>query len=135
MSNSDYKKFLDILITETKAKKFKWDYLDKNENLVRNMGWYSTPLFPTMSIEKKCPVFNTDDSFYAKSGNTYIVIYVHDNDPASLYVIPYTFKKTVHLSADEYGHLITRLHNIVQSQFPSADQFIKDFIFDEVEEI
>ncbi len=134
MADNNYIKFLDLLINETKIKKIKWDYLDKNKNLIKNMDWCTTSLFSTMTARDPEPNFNTEDSFYAKSGETYIVILVYGNDPATLYVIPPTFKKIVHLRADEYGDQITRLLNIVQSQFPNADQFIKDFIFDKIEE-
>ena len=39
-----------------------------------------------------------------------------------------TYKKVVEFSPDEYGEYITRLLNLVQSQFPSADAFIDDFL-------
>ena len=39
-----------------------------------------------------------------------------------------TYKKEVEFSPDEYGEYITRLLNLVQSQFPSADAFIDDFL-------
>ena len=134
MADSNYVKFLDVLINETKIKKIKWEYLDKNKNLIKNMDWVTTSLFSSMTATDPEPNFNTEDSFYAQSSNTYIVIHVYGNNPASLYVIPPTFKKIVHLSADEYGDQITRLLNLVQSQFPNADQFIRDFIFDKIEE-
>lgn len=43
-------------------------------------------------------------------------------------VILETYKKVVEFSPDEYGEYITRLLNLVQSQFPSADAFIDDFL-------
>lgn len=135
MADNNYVKFLDVLIKETKNKKMKWLYLDGNKSLIKNMHWYNESFLATMTSVEPEPNFNTEDSFYLQTGNTYIVIYVYGNNPASLYVIPSTFKKIVHLSADEYGEHITRLLNIVQSQFPNADQFIKDFIYDKIEEI
>ena len=74
------------------------------------------------------PNFNTEDSFYANKNGTNIVIYVSTNQPASLFIVPETYKKVVEFSPDEYGEYITRLLNLVQSQFPSADAFIDDFL-------
>ena len=54
--------------------------------------------------------------------------YVSTNQPASLFIVPETYKKVVEFSPDEYGEYITRLLNLVQSQFPSADAFIDDFL-------
>lgn len=53
---------------------------------------------------------------------------VSTNQPASLFIVPETYKKVVEFSPDEYGEYITRLLNLVQSQFPSADAFIDDFL-------
>lgn len=78
--------------------------------------------------EKLKPNFNTEDSFYANKNGTNIVIYVSTNQPASLFIVPETYKKVVEFSPDEYGEYITRLLNLVQSQFPSADAFIDDFL-------
>ena len=57
-----------------------------------------------------------------------ILSYVSTNQPASLFIVPETYKKVVEFSPDEYGEYITRLLNLVQSQFPSADAFIDDFL-------
>ena len=128
MADSNYVKFLDVLINTTKSKKLQWAYLDSNKELIKGMNWCTSPLFSTIFSGEADPIFNVEDSFYAKSENTYIVIYVSGNNPASLYIIPNTFKKIVLLSADEYGDQITRLLNLVQSLFPSADAFIDKFL-------
>lgn len=128
MADSNYVKFLDALINTTKLKKLQWAYLDSNKELIKGMNWCTTPLFSTIFSGEGEPTFNVEDSFYAKSENTYIVIFVSGNNPASLYVIPNTFKKIVHLSADEYGDQITRLLNLVQSLFPNAESFIDKFL-------
>ena len=45
-----------------------------------------------------------------------------------VYVVPSTFKNTVYLSAEIYGDIITRLLNLVQSQFPDGEVFIDKFL-------
>lgn len=135
MVENSYVKFLDLLIMETKLNKIGWSYLDTNKNLIKNMGWCTTSVISQMFAGEAEPIFNTEDSFFAQSGDTAIVIYVKGDNPASLYVIPSTYKKIVHLGADEYGGQITRLLNLVQSKFPNADQFISDFIHDRIEEV
>ena len=135
MADITYIKFLDVLINETKNKKIRWAYLDTNKELIKSMEWCSTSFLSAMTSSNPEPNFNTEDSFFVKSENTFIVIYVYGDNPASLYVIPNTYKKILHLSADEYGDQITRLLNLVQSQFPNADQFIKDFIGDKINEV
>ena len=59
---------------------------------------------------------------------TYVVLYVWNNNPAKLYVVPNTYKKVVKLEPDEYGEYITRLLNLVQSQFPSGEAFIDSIL-------
>ena len=56
------------------------------------------------------------------------MLLVRSNQPAVLYVVPNTYKKIVKLSPDEYGELITRLLNLVESQFPNAEDFIEEYI-------
>ena len=46
------------------------------------------------------------------------------------FIVPGTYKKIVELAPEDYGEYITRLLNLVQSQFPSADAFIDDFLKD-----
>lgn len=75
--------------------------------------------------------FNVEDSFYCEVKDNYIVLYVTDNDPATLFVIPPAYKSIVQLTPDEYGSLITRLLNLVKNRFPSADAFIDDFLENE----
>ena len=138
MADNYYVKFLDVLINETKQNKIKWEYLDKYKALIKSMEWCTTSFMSAMTNTDPEPKFNTEDSFCVKLENTentyYIVIYVCENNPATLYVIPPTLRKIVHLTADEYGDQITRLLNLVQSQFPNADQFIKDFINERIQQ-
>ena len=127
-------RFVELLIKKTKAKSITWQYLDTNKSLCKSMGWMTENLLASLTGSDNTPHFNTEDSFYIEVDGTYIVIYVEENNPASLYVIPPTFKKILHLSADEYGQGITRLLNLVQSQFPNAEQFIKNFVFNRNDE-
>lgn len=99
------------------------------------MGWVSENFLLSLTGSESTPNFNTEDSFYINVDGTYVVIFVEGNNPASLYVIPSTFKKILHLSADEYGEGITRLLNIVQSQFPNAEQFVKNFLYNKGTEL
>ncbi len=134
MADNLYVDFLNKLINETnetKEKKINWKYLDSNKSLYEGMNWTYTSTEYSLFVgekEKLKPNFNTEDSFYANKNGTNIVIYVSTNQPASLFIVPETYKKVVEFSPDEYGEYITRLLNLVQSQFPSADAFIDDFL-------
>lgn len=131
MADQKYVTFLNKIIGDTKEKKIKWDYLDKNRALYEGMEWTKTTneygLFGVKTEEKSID-FNREDSFYANISGTYVVIYVWGNQPAKLYVVPKTYKKVVILTPDEYGEYITRLLNLVQSQFPNAESFIDQFL-------
>lgn len=131
MAEKKYIDFLNKLIDDTKERKIEWKYLDKNKTLYEGMNW--TKVSSVLGLfsgekEKTYADFNVEDSFYTIVNETYIVIYVYGTQPATLYVIPSTFKKVVILSPDLYGEFITRLLNLVQSQFPSGDAFIDSFL-------
>lgn len=131
MAEKKYVEFLNKLIDDTKKRKIEWKYLDKNKIIYEGMNWTKTSnLLSIFAGEKEtiCADFNVEDSFYTIASETYIVIYVYGTQPASLYVIPKTFKKIVFLSPEIYGEFITRLLNLVQSQFPSGDAFIDSFL-------
>ena len=125
-----YGLFLMKILQMTKEEKLIWRYLDDNEELYSGMRWTksTTSLGIFGERETALPNFNCEDSFYTKIGDTSIVILVRGNQPASLYVVPNTYKKVVRLGSDEYGELITRLRNLVQSHFPSADDFINNLL-------
>ena len=131
MSEQRYVDFIENIIERTKEKTIDWRYLDTNKALYEGMHWTKSKtefgLF-TSSKEVTLPDFNQEDSFYANVGGTCIVIYVWKDQPASLYVVPETYKKVVWLAPDEYGASITRLLNLVQSQFPSGEGFIDSIL-------
>ena len=134
MSNTNYIAFIERIIEMTKSNSLRWDYLDKKIELYQGMDWIQTKtrfdgFFGTKEVEY--PNFDDENSFYAQIDGTYIVLRVCDKKPANLYVVPYTYKKVVKLSADIYGEYITRLMNIVQSKFPSAENFIDAFLKNE----
>ena len=133
MANQRYIDFLNKLINDTKENRIRWKYLDTNRALYEGMEWTKTTtefgLF-TGNREITLMDFNREDSFYSNENGTYVVIYVWGNQPAKLYVIPETFKKVVTLTPDEYGEYITRLLNLVQSQFTNAEAFIDKFLND-----
>lgn len=131
MAEKKYIEFLNKLIDDTKERKIEWKYLDKNKILYEGMNW--TKVSSVLGLfsgekEKTYADFNVEDSFYTTVNETYIVIYVYGTQLATLYVIPRTFKKVVILSPDLYGEFITRLLNLVQSQFPSGEAFIDSFL-------
>lgn len=129
MVEQKYIDFLTMLISTTKAQKLDWKYLDSNYNLFSSMNWVkSTYLNALLGIPKTEPDFDTEDSFYIEDNGVYIVLLVHTGQPANLYVIPNTFKKIILLTAEEYGEYITRLLNLVQSQFPNGDEYIEKFL-------
>lgn len=123
--------FIKTLILKTKNNEIKWEYLDSNQSLYENMDWTEWDYLSNSSS----PNFNTEDSFYTFIDGTYIVLHVPNYSPATLHVIPSTFKKIRKFEPEEYGSHITRLLNIVQAQFPSADQFIKNFSYDVITEV
>ena len=131
MADQRYVSFIEALIQQTKGKKLNWRYLDREETLCEEMGWVkTTSLFAPISGVKSAPThnFDTENSFYVNVSGTYVVLYVWNNQPARLYVIPSTFKKVATLTPEEYGEHITRLLNLVQSLFPSAEAFIDTFL-------
>ncbi len=132
MADQRYIDFIEAIIKRTKAREIRWSYLDKNESLYKGMEWTSTKTvysaYPISGKEVVVPDFNQEDSFCAPLGEMYIVIYVWRDRPAKLYIVPKTYKKVTVLPADEYGEYITRLSNLVQSQFPNAEIFIDTFL-------
>ena len=131
MDEQRYIAFIEGIIQQTKENKLNWCYLDKNTDLYQGMGWTRSKatygLF-TGGHEELVPDFNREDSFYTRIGEIYIVLYFYGNQPAKLYIAPNTYKKVTTLTPDEYGEHITRLLNLVQSQFPSAETFIDRFL-------
>lgn len=133
MAEKKYIQFIEKLIDHTKMQKIIWEYLDSSKYLCSNMNWRGNSLLSTMTEaisgdSGNSFKFNTEKSFFCKIQDNYVVLYVSDSNPAEMYVIPPTFKSIVRLMPEEYGEYITRLLNLVQSQFPSADAFIDDFI-------
>lgn len=131
MPKSNYIDFIEQIIEMTKNNSLTWDYLDNQTKLYQGMNWTQPRtqfdvLLGSKEIDR--PDFDDENSFYTKIDNTYIVLYVRNKNPANLYVVPYTYKNVVILTADMYGEYITRLMNIVQSKFPSAKSFIDDFL-------
>ena len=123
--------FIDALIAKTKNKEMIWSFLDENKALYERMGWCEYDFIGNSILS-----FDVESSFYTKAKDgTYVVLYVADNAPATLYVIPRTFRMIRCLEAVDYGRSITRLFNIVQSQFPSADKFISEFSLDGITEV
>lgn len=132
MADQRYIEFIEIIIERTKSKQLNWYYLDSNEELYTGMGWTKTiteyGVFPFNNKEKIVTDFNQEDSFYTRLGEMYITLYVWRDQPAKLFIVPNTYKKVITLTPDEYGEYITRLLNLVQSQFPNAEIFIDDFL-------
>lgn len=122
--------FIEEIIKRTKEHSLSWDYLDKNKDLYKGMDWLKpetnlSTIFSPKESERLD--FDSENSFFAKIENMYVVLRVKWSSIADLYVIPYTYKKVVKMPADEYGEHITRLMNLVQSQFPDAEDFINSF--------
>ena len=131
MPDQRYIEFIEKIIIKTKAISLGWKYLDTKKELYEGMGWTSSKIEYEPfrgNREILSPNFNTEDSFYTNVDNIYIVIYVWRDQPAKLYIVPYTYKKVTALTPDEYGEYITRLLNLVQSQFPNAENFIDNFL-------
>ena len=131
MAEMQYVRFLDKLIYKRKLDEIGWDYLDSNEYLCQKMKWYASArgeLIPKKLFDSGATYYNPEDSFCAEIDETTIVIFAQQEELVSFYVIPPTFRKILRLGADEYGDYITRLLNVVQSKFPSSDQFVIDFL-------
>ena len=131
MANNKYIDFILGITQQTKDKKLNWRYLDTNKTLYEGMGWVNTKTeFGLFSGNKEIttPDFNQEDSFFTNIGDMFIVIYVWRDQPAKMFVVPNTYKKVVTLTPDEYGEYITKLLNLVQSQFPNAESFIDNYI-------
>ena len=130
IADDRYTHFLKKVFEMTKSCALSWSYLDHNKALCEGMKWSTTysgigAIFSNHDVSFD---FNTDSSFCCKSGDTYIVLLVHGTQPANIYVVPNTFKNVVYLSAEAYGDIITRLLNLVQSQFPDGEVFINKFL-------
>lgn len=130
MDKDRYVSLLKKIIEDTKEMKIIWHYLDSNVSLYEGMNWTKTKTEVGLFSAKEhvYPNFDTENSFYTSIMDTYIVLLVHSNQPAILYVVPKTYKKVVTLSPDEYGELITRLLNLVESQFPNGEHFIEEYV-------
>lgn len=125
-----YARFLEKVFEMTKSCTLSWGYLDKNKTLCEGMKWSTTysGIGAIISNQDVSFDFNTDSSFFCKSGDTYIVLFVFATQPANIYVVPSTFKNVVYLSAEIYGDIITRLLNLVRSKFPDGETFIDKFL-------
>lgn len=133
--NNQYIEFIEKIIHKTKEHRIRWDYLDKNQDLYLGMDWLKVKsqmdnIFPQK--DKYYYDFDAENSFFAKIDDTYIVLRVRrTNLPADLYVVPYTYKRVVKMSADEYGEYITRLMNLVQNEFPDGKSFIDKLLVED----
>jgi len=130
MANDRYANFLEKVFEMTKSGTLTWNYLDKNKTLCEGMKWSKTysGVGALLLSDDVSFSFNTEKSFYCRPDGTYIVLLVHGTQPASLYIVPSTFKNVVCLSAEAYGDMITRLLNLVQTQFPDGEVFIDKFL-------
>lgn len=131
MSDAKYIRFISEILKRTKEKRLEWRYLDTNQALYEGMGWVNKKIeygFFTPNKVVVSPDFNDEDSFFARIDNVFVVIYVKQNQPAKLFVVPETYKKVVVLTPNEYGEYITQLLNLVQSQFPDGESFIDGII-------
>lgn len=128
---TDMRDFLNALLDATKKRKLNWKYLDENVDLCTNMSWNGSSLGiigAMVSNSNRLPKkFDIENSFYAEFSSTYIVLLKQDNTPCDLYVIPETYKSIAVLKSSEYGEDITRLHNLVKNNFPTAEGFIGEF--------
>lgn len=130
MVEDRYSDFLKKVFEMTKSQTLTWNYLDKNKELCEGMKWcttYSgiTAILTDIDLHFN---FNTDNSFFCMVDDTYIVLLVHGTKPADVYIVPNTFKNVVKFTAEYYGDIITRLLNLVRSQFPDAETFIDKFL-------
>lgn len=138
MANGKNILFIEKLIEETKIKKIKWDYLVNNEDLYRGMGWVRNKEeydFFLDRVEKVLPGFDVENSFYTEINNINIVLLSKTKAPADLYVVPDTYRRSIRIPSKDFGEYITRLMNIVQSQFPNAADFMKSYLNDETYEL
>ena len=125
MAEEKYNKFIEELINKTKNSTLFWHYLDTETDLYTKMGWCREGNGSLFSVNKTVsPIFNRENSFYASENDFWIVLLVFNSDPADLLVIPSTYKRVLRLRASEYGELITRLLNLVQSQFPDSEEYV-----------
>lgn len=125
-----YADFLEEILRQTKENMLSWNYLDKVKSLYEGMNWTSRSTeFGLFGKQVSLyPDFDTENSFYCNIDKTYLVLLVRNNQPATFYVVPATFKNVVTLTADEYGNLITRLLNLVRSFFPDGEVFIDSIL-------
>lgn len=130
MAEDRYLDFLNKVFEMTKSYTISWSYLDKNKALCEGMNWCTnySGISAVLTGSDVHFDFNTDNSFYCQEGDIYIVLLVHGTQPANVYIVPNTFKSVVHLSAEMYGDIITRLLNLVHSQFPDGETFIDNFL-------
>lgn len=118
MELKTYIAFVEKLIADTKIGDIEWVYLDTQTKFCNAMDFWHFGEF----------TFDTARSFYTKQNSTHLAIVQSGSKPADLYVIPPTFKNIVVLQSSDLGEYVTRLQNVVASQFPAADTFIQDFL-------
>lgn len=130
MADDRYANFLEKVLELTKSCTLSWKYLDGNKSLCEGMKWIRTFSGVGAFLISNDVIFdfNTEKSFYCRSDDTYVVLLVDGTQPANIYIVPSTFKNIVFLSAEIYGDIITRLLNVVQSQFPDGETFIDNFL-------
>lgn len=135
MVEKKYVIFINKIIRLTKSNEIEWKYLDSNTHLCEEMKWCDRKN-PIKTIQENLTgsgerefYFDDENSFYTKIDEIFLVLFVQDSEPASLMIIPNTYKKVVTLSPSDFGENITRLLNIVQNKFPSGEAFVDDFLY------
>ena len=127
-----YEIFLQSLIKKSKEQQIKWKCLDSNMELCRGIHLCRESLADKLYQNVPSFYFDTENSYYAEfpKENMFVALIVKSNSdgPATiLQVIPNTFKNDLVLGFSDYGDLLTRLSNIIKSQFPNPDDFIASF--------
>lgn len=140
----NYKELLEKMIELTKSEKISWNYLDSNKVVCDSMKFEGvSPLNHRKGIialasavsDKK--IFDSDNSFVSKINHNYIILYCNLNDAEDgktlderlmLMLVPRTFKDIkIYFSEGSDGTLL-RLHTLVKSTFPSANDIENDIL-------
>lgn len=144
MSIINVKEVLDKLIELTKNGTLPWEYLDSEQNICSNLNYVGvSPMHNRSAMEKLATVasskkvFDADNSFITSINDNHIIIYCNlndDNDEKTLderlifMLVPRTYKDVFMYASDGNDGTLLRLHSLVKSNFPSAQDIVDDIL-------
>lgn len=141
MVDVSYEDLIERIEYLTKGEMIRWEYLDSKPEIYKELGLRPKLLqsraFDTGKISLLSPPtkeFDSENSFVANINGNYMLLCVWAkkedapkilSERLVLMMVPRTFKGIEEYKDDENGRLV-KLHSVVKTFFPSANDIISD---------